>query len=224
MTTYDLIIKTLKSNNPRQAIEVLIESGALENSLPELARMKAVPAGPATHHSEGDLLSHSLIVLEKVSLKTSDPISRFAALFHDLGKLATPENLWPRHFNHDVAGAKLAPAVLEKIGTPAEVTAVVSLVNRLHMKGGKFNEMRDSSQLEFARESAWCLSTVAAVIQADCGTDLHLLGIDDCIRIAAYTPIELGISTEKIESMAPVALESYIVGKKVEMLRATRRI
>ncbi len=49
--------------------------------LPELFRMGNIPAGPLEHHPEGDLLTHSIQVLQRVGEKSADPLTRFCAFF-----------------------------------------------------------------------------------------------------------------------------------------------
>lgn len=92
--------------NPRQFITVMDAAGTLSVMLPEIAQLKGVMQ-PARYHPEGDAFVHSLTVLEKVSKRTCNPVTRFAALYHDVGKGLTPRELWPSHIGHDAAGACL---------------------------------------------------------------------------------------------------------------------
>ena len=46
---------------------------------------------PKEYHPEGDVYTHTMIVLDRVALKTKDEIVRFSALVHDIGKARTPK-------------------------------------------------------------------------------------------------------------------------------------
>jgi len=98
------MVKALAAEDPARFLCRMLEFGVGGHWLPELFRMPQVPAGPLEYHPEGDLLTHSLQVLQRVALQTPEPLARFCGLFHDIGKLSTDPLLYPRHHGHDKAG------------------------------------------------------------------------------------------------------------------------
>jgi tRNA nucleotidyltransferase (CCA-adding enzyme) len=61
----------------------------------------------------------------------STPV-RFAVLVHDLGKAATPQNLWPSHHGHEEAGVGLIEALAARLRVPNEHTELALLAARYH--------------------------------------------------------------------------------------------
>ena len=99
-------LRALLEKQPRRYFEVLRETGALEATFPELAALEGVPQ-PPHHHPEGDVWIHTLLVLDQASRMNLSLESRLAALFHDIGKGATPRELWPSHIGHEKAALPL---------------------------------------------------------------------------------------------------------------------
>lgn len=92
--------RALAEPSPQVFIEVLRQCGALARLFPEIDRLFGVPQ-PANHHPEVDTGVHILMVLRQAARLTDDPVTRFAALVHDLGKGTTPTALLPRHLGHE---------------------------------------------------------------------------------------------------------------------------
>lgn len=98
--------RALQEASPWIYFSVLKQCAALAVCFPELDALFGVPQ-PKQHHPEIDTGRHSLMVLEQASLLSTEPVVRFAALLHDLGKALTPQENWPKHIKHEVLG--LAP-------------------------------------------------------------------------------------------------------------------
>lgn len=83
---------------PQKFIDALSEVGALKVLFPVIEKMKGVPQNPV-YHAEGCVYTHTLMVLQKSAylsarLAPEDKIAvRMAALFHDVGKTTTPDEL-----------------------------------------------------------------------------------------------------------------------------------
>jgi tRNA nucleotidyltransferase (CCA-adding enzyme) len=116
---------------PRQFIEKSDATGILHEMLPELHNLKGV-LQPPQYHPEGDAFVHSLLVLDKVAARTDDPVTRFAALYHDIGKGVTPRELWPRHIGHDTKGARLIETLA--LPLPPNWIKAARTAAALHMK------------------------------------------------------------------------------------------
>ena len=83
----DELTKMLTEGHARRAFELLDETGLLAEVLPEVARMKGV-AQPPQFHPEGDVWTHTLMLLEQ--LEPGCPLTlAWGALLHDVGKPPT---------------------------------------------------------------------------------------------------------------------------------------
>ena len=77
----------LTQGNARRAFELLDTSGLLAHVLPEAVRMHGVQQ-PPDWHPEGDVWTHTMLLLEKLPLHPT-PTLAWGALLHDIGKPAT---------------------------------------------------------------------------------------------------------------------------------------
>ena len=81
------LTKLLTEGHARRAFELLDETGLLAEVLPEIAKTKGVEQ-PAQYHPEGDVWTHTLMLLEQ--LEAGAPLTlAWGALLHDVGKPAT---------------------------------------------------------------------------------------------------------------------------------------
>lgn len=80
--------RSLQEKNPEIFITILRACGALKIVLPELDCLFGIP-NPRHYHPEVDSGVHSLLSLQACVTMTCDPMLRFAALVHDLGKGCT---------------------------------------------------------------------------------------------------------------------------------------
>jgi tRNA nucleotidyltransferase (CCA-adding enzyme) len=101
--------------------------------LPEIGRLFGVPQ-PAKYHPEIDTGIHTLMVLEQAALATSNPVVRFAALVHDLGKALTPARTWPMHTGHEALGAEAITKMAERLRIPNEYSELGSMVSLQHTR------------------------------------------------------------------------------------------
>ncbi len=127
----DELFKLLKSDYPAEGIQLLANSGLLHYILPELIPMKGVKQGG--HHIY-DVWDHSIEALR--GCPSTDPLVRFAALLHDVGKPKTVRHQGPRgvtFYGHEVVGARMARAIAERLKlTNDQRDKLVTLV-RWHM-------------------------------------------------------------------------------------------
>lgn len=125
--------RALGTNSPQVFIEVLRASGALAVIFPEIDSLFGVPQ-PANHHPEIDTGVHTLMVLEQAALETANPLVRFAALVHDLGKALTPPASWPLHTGHEELGAAAITAMGERLRIPNEFVELGRMVSLQHTR------------------------------------------------------------------------------------------
>lgn len=139
--------KALQQPAPWVFFEVLREANALPIIFPEIAALFGVPQ-PAQWHPEIDTGVHTLMVLEQATRLSQDPIVRFAALVHDLGKGTTPPDQWPRHIAHEQRSVPLIEALCERLKIPNAYRETALAVGRHHLLSHKALELRDTTLLE----------------------------------------------------------------------------
>ncbi len=148
----DELMKIMKSNNPTHGIELLKDSGILQEIIPELIEGVGVSqVRPGRHHTT-DVFTHNLLSLK--FCPSTDPIVRFASLLHDIGKPASrgedQEGL-VTFYNHEVYGAKIAYEICNRLRfSKKDTTRVVNLI-RWHMFGVNENQT-DSAIRRFIRK------------------------------------------------------------------------
>lgn len=125
------VVKALNTDKPSLFFTVLDSVGAVEVLFPELFALHHVTQ-PKKHHPEGDVWIHTMMVLDAAARLSSDPMVRFAALVHDLGKAVTPKELWPKHFGHDAAGVPIVAEFCQRYRVPKKWQQQASRVTRWH--------------------------------------------------------------------------------------------
>lgn len=132
----DELQKIMRSRRPSIGWKLLLDSGLLKIILPELAAMRGIEVVHGRGHK--DNFYHTLEVLDNVAASTDNEWTRWAALFHDIGKPSTKrwdEAVgWTFH-NHNFIGSKMVPRIFSHLGLPmgAEMRKVQKLVD-LHMR------------------------------------------------------------------------------------------
>ncbi|MCB9059672.1 MAG: HD domain-containing protein [Calditrichae bacterium] len=127
--------KILLTSKPSQGMELLDESGLLEQFLPEACAMKGVEQKKEFHHK--DVFYHTLEVLDNIAAKDDSLELRLAALFHDIAKPRTKRFVegsgWTFH-GHEVVGERMAKAILKRLKYSNELIQKVAKLVRLHLR------------------------------------------------------------------------------------------
>jgi tRNA nucleotidyltransferase (CCA-adding enzyme) len=216
------MIKAVTQKTPERFFERMIEFDVGAEMLPEIFRMPLIPAGPLEHHPEGDLFTHSVQVLQRVAAMSDDPLARFCAFFHDLGKLATDPLLYPKHHGHDDTGFEIAADFCLRLCLPSTYRKALAWISRLHGKANKWDELRDSSKVTMAEQAikAGIVEILPLVSAADKPGGLPMVRWDDAVRVAGMSTRELGIDQKKLEAMTIENRPPFILQKRVELLRS----
>jgi len=140
----DELIKIFTQPNAGRGLDLLAETGLLDQVLPEVAAMKGVEQ-PPDFHPEGDVFKHTRLMLESLPPNPSLVLT-FAVLLHDVGKPPTFERAPDRiRFNgHDRVGAELAEQILRRLRFSNDEIAKIVLCVREHMRMQFVKEMRPS--------------------------------------------------------------------------------
>lgn len=133
--------KALGSDHPARYFETLRECGALLQIYPELDRLYGIPQ-PENYHPEIDTGVHTMMVLGQATRLSKDPVIRFAALVHDLGKGTTPANMLPAHRGHEERGAKIIRNLCKRMKVPNRYRDLAVIVSRYHFICHKIEELR----------------------------------------------------------------------------------
>ena len=136
--------KALFSAEPSQFFRVLKSCNALQAVFPELAALIGKAQSPQ-YHPEGDVWTHTMLTLDAATQLSSDPIIRFAALMHDVGKGATPASLMPRHHGHEEVGARLMPEICQRLRVPKAFCKLATITAGYHLQAHRIREMRPKS-------------------------------------------------------------------------------
>ena len=152
--------KALGEHSPRSFIEVLHETGALQELMPELNQLDGVPQ-PPKHHPEIDTFDHVLRSLDQAVLLTQNNSTSFdedekkavcfATLLHDLGKGITPKELLPKHHEHEEKGLPLVKAVCARFKIPKMHTQLALYACAEHLNCHKALELKPSTILKLLR-------------------------------------------------------------------------
>ncbi|MCL9685791.1 multifunctional CCA addition/repair protein [Legionella maioricensis] len=133
--------RSLCEKNPEQFILSLRSCDALQVIIPELNALFGVP-NPYQYHPEIDSGVHTLMVLEAAASLSQDPIVRFAALVHDLGKAFTPMNSWPKHHGHEEKGVSIIESLCSRLRIPNDYRTLAIAVSRFHLNIHRLLELR----------------------------------------------------------------------------------
>lgn len=217
------MLKALKGRQPDIFFRRMIELNVGSHYLPELFRMPDIPAGPLKYHPEGDLLSHCTEVLERVTAVSDLPLARFCGFFHDLGKLSTEPQYYPKHHGHDKAGFMAAIAFCRRLALPAEYGGALGWISRLHANANRLEELRPSTRVRMAEQAlrAGISEILPIVSAADKPLEESSGDWKGLLEVAQMNLVQLGISQEMIESMQPSQRPAYILQKKVEVLKSS---
>jgi poly(A) polymerase len=189
----------LTEGRARRAFELLDTSALLPQVLPEIAAMKGVEQ-PPQFHPEGDVFTHSLLLLDKLPAASSKTLA-WGALLHDVGKPPTfrvaPDRI--RFDSHVEVGVKMAAEICRRLRfSNHETDQILALVEN-HMRFKDVQRMKQSTLKRFLRLPAF-----------DEHLELHRL---DCLSSHGQLD-SYDYSQEQLRSLPPEAIrpEPLITG------------
>ncbi|MGH7273642.1 MAG: CCA tRNA nucleotidyltransferase [Nitrospiria bacterium] len=150
----DELSKTLMGPRPAQGLRMLHQTVLLKAILPEVCAMEGVEQ-PPEFHPEGDVWTHTLLMLEKM-----DPGSNFelalSVLLHDVGKPPTfsppkTEKDRIRFDNHCQVGAQMSEGICSRLRLSRKQTEKVVELVREHLRFKDVRQMRESKLKRFLR-------------------------------------------------------------------------
>lgn len=128
------LFKILESDNPYEGIILLRETGLLKIILPEVTDCFGVVQEGPNHDRIYDIGEHSLLSLKFCPSK--DPLVRFSALVHDIGKVATFKKDSAGNvtfYGHEIVGARLIKEVGKRLRLSSKQIEKLYALVRWHM-------------------------------------------------------------------------------------------
>lgn len=141
--------KMLTGPHPAESIRLLEKTGLLTLILPEVTAMKGVKQ-PAEFHPEGDVWTHTLIMLKKLENTAFELV--MGALLHDVGKPLTftiEDRI--RFNNHCEVGAQLTEKIGKRLRLANKQIEHIAELVRHHLRFKDVQNMRESTLKRFFR-------------------------------------------------------------------------
>jgi poly(A) polymerase len=136
-----------KSSPAARGLDLLRESGLLEQILPELAATVHCEQSP-DFHPEGSVFNHIRLMLEQLPVGASELLP-WAVLLHDIAKPVTArreEGTNRIHFyGHETIGAELAEGILARLKFPNKQIEAVCAAVKHHMQFKDVKLMRKAT-------------------------------------------------------------------------------
>ena len=169
-TEFDRMIVT---DSVTMALRFAVETGLTTHFLPELPAL-SLEQDPIHRHK--DVLTHTFAVVENVRKEMPGDfrITRFAALFHDIGKPRTRKVLAGKgmtFYHHEVVGAKMTRKRMREMHYSNED---IRRVSELVFLSGRFHTYQmgwtDSAVRRYVRDAGDVLTELNVLVRCDCTT------------------------------------------------------
>jgi putative nucleotidyltransferase with HDIG domain len=194
----DELIKIIMSDNPKEALLHMKQTGLLKYTLPELLTSVDVEQN---HSHIYTVFEHLLNSLQHCANKGYSLEVRLASLFHDIGKpkskRVAPDGRSCTFYGHEVVGSRVTQKILADLRFPKKSAEKIVKLVRWHMF--------------FSDPDKITLSAVRRMI-INVGKDniWDLLNVRKCDRIGSGRPKEQPFRFRKYKSMVEEALRDPI--------------
>jgi poly(A) polymerase len=143
----DELIKVFSPPHASRGLDLLRESGLLEQVLPEIAATVTCEQS-RDFHPEGSVFNHLLLMLKNLPTD-ADPSLAWSVLFHDVAKPLTasrdPQTGSIHFYEHERIGADMARQILERLRFPRKQIEDIVTAVRCHMQFKDVLQMRKST-------------------------------------------------------------------------------
>jgi len=141
------LIRLFSSPHASRGLELLRETGLLEQVLPELAATITCQQSP-DYHPEGSVFNH-LVLMLKYLPPCADPSLPWAVLLHDIAKPVTasgdPRTGSIHFYGHERIGAEMSKEILTRLRFPRKQMEEIVTAVRCHMQFKDAREMRKAT-------------------------------------------------------------------------------
>jgi tRNA nucleotidyltransferase (CCA-adding enzyme) len=223
---YNEMMLAMKEDNAEQFFVHLVKLGIGQATFRFVHLMPYVPAGPEKYHGTDSVFTHSIDTMKRVMAVSDCPYTRFAAFFHDIGKILTPEEEWPHHYEHDYKGYAYCKKWLNKIKAEDKLKKIVEGVVSQHMRIDRIYEMKLRKKLELvntAKQKGY-LEALKIVHIADGN-----LSTEEAIKINLYIDTiesviklnieQLGLTMEDFKDKSGEKIGEIVLSRRVYILK-----
>jgi poly(A) polymerase len=174
------LVRLMQTDDPVRGIRVLVETGLMEEFLPEVSALRLEID---EHHHHKDVYEHSLTVLRQtIELEharnpgePADVPLRIAALLHDIGKPRTrklEDGGMVTFHHHDIVGARMAKKRLQALRFDTATTDAVATLIELHLRFFGYAEgaWTDAAVRRYVRDAGDLLERLHILTRADVTT------------------------------------------------------
>lgn len=130
------LARAMVTKIPSIFFRYLQKASLLSLIFPEIAALIG-QTQPLLFHPEGDSFEHTMLILDLVAQKSTDPAVRFAALCHDLGKGLTPKAMLPHHYGHEKTGITALAQWNQRMTLPVRWYQGAAFVIKEHMRAAR---------------------------------------------------------------------------------------
>ncbi len=151
----DEVVKILTEGGARRGFELLADTALLDVVLPEVARMRGVEQS-ADYHPEGDVWTHTLILLEQLPAGVAETLA-LGALLHDVAKPLCAGRTGDRitYYGHPDVGADVAVAICQRLRRSRDTWERVDYLVRHHLRLVQAPAMRLSTLKKMLAEEGF---------------------------------------------------------------------
>lgn len=165
------------SDRPSVGLGLLDIVGLLEFILPEIKNLQGVRQ-PRNQHAEGDVYAHTLLAIEQFD-ESYDLATRYAVLFHDIGK---PQTAMVRSgkitfYDHTKVGSELAGKICKRLKFSTADTQKIAWLVANHLVPNDFADMRLGTRRKWGLNSNF--PALLKLYLADVRASLHPSGKAD---------------------------------------------
>jgi poly(A) polymerase len=141
------LVKLFRPPHAPRGLDLLRQSGLLEQVLPEIAATITCEQSP-DFHPEGTVFNHLRLMLQLLP-PDPDPSLPWAVLLHDVAKPITastdPKTGSTHFYGHEKIGADMAAEILDRLRFPRKQIEEIVKAVRYHMQFSDVMEMRKST-------------------------------------------------------------------------------
>ena len=128
-------LKILAAPKPSLGFRLLDDAGVLAIIFPEFVALKGVEEYKGYFHK--DVFNHTLMVMDNLAAMSEKMPLRLSAVFHDIAKPRTKAFIqgkgWSFHGHEDI-GARMLPAIFNRMRLPTDWLKYVQKLTRLHLR------------------------------------------------------------------------------------------
>lgn len=165
---YDEIKKAMKQARvPSKFFDVCYRANVFDYILEEIKEMSEVSAGPNKFHREGDVFTHSLMVLDEMYNRVgNDPKLLLSAFFHDIGKIKGDR------YKHSSKGVEVIDNISKRYNNlPKKHEYAFKKACRQHMRVHNIPEMKKRKVIDIVKNldknSALTIDELIKLLESD---------------------------------------------------------